>query len=1044
MSDALSVFGLGGLTIRRDGSPVVGAHSRKVDALVVYLVSTRQPQTREVLADLLWDEQPNAPANLRVLLSDLRKFLAPFFEITRTTVALAATADVWLDATAFENGIQSTLASRNGALDAARAADLETVLALYHGDFLQGFYIRESPRFEEWVLLEQERLRRLAVTALQQLTRFYLEQRDLARGIDKATRLFEIDPLNELTQQQMMQLLAQNGEHHAALAQYEKYSHLLAAEFHATPAPETIALRDQIRAGTFAQKISVSARSNLPRALTPFVGREHELAELGARLRDPAVPLLTLMGPGGVGKTRLALRAAEQAASHFQDGVVFVALAAVTDPELVTATIAATLDVGEVSGESTLHRIKEKLCDRDLLLLADNFEQVVDAASVLTDLLTSCPRLKVLVTSREKLHLYGEHEFLVAPLPFPDLAHLPKEAADVTAVLAHYPAVALFVQRATAAKSDFRLTTGNVRAVMEICARLEGLPLAIELAAARVQIMSPLDLLVRLTNRLNVLTGGERNRAPRHQTLRNTVEWSYTLLDERERVLFRQLAVFVGGWTLDAAERMAGTEKNVTLNLMSSLVDKSLVQRVGGTNEEPRFTMLEMLREFAMERLEQKGETYERQHLHALYFLDFAIEAQSGLNGPLQVYWLDRIEHELDNIRAALQWSVTHQETELGILLAHSLGRFWTAHNHWSEGRSWLELLLADGERPVATQLRGMGLFTTALLAYWTADYEPARVYMAQAYEFAQAAADLRLQGQVLTVMAGIDQSLGEIEQAEQEVTLGEELFAEVGNAHDIAWGRVSRGTIEMQLGHFETARPEFEAALAEFRRGGDYWSCAVALAYLGVIARLAGNTQLASECKAEALALWTLTGDKLRIGVLHMVLGSPSNESSERDIVLAYFQDAVQKNGGHVTSLAYVQNLLGLAVALHRRGEYTQATETYLQGLQVCLEHGYDRTAGDYLEGLAGIAAGNHQAARAARLFGASEALSRYVKGGMADAWRGNFGMDVATARADLDEATFNALWAEGRAMSLADAAEYAMAQGERDDVLALQGARV
>ncbi len=1036
MPDQLRVSTLGGLKLKRNGAPLTGFHSRKVDALIVYLVSTRQPQAREFLADLLWDEQTRASANLRVLITDLRQTLAPFFIITRTSVELNPASEIYLDSAAFEAQLELPIEMPRTSGSAWHlnrrdaAATLENALALYRGDFLKGFYIRESPRFEEWVLLEQERLRRLAVTALQRLTNFYLAQREYVRGIETASRLFEIDPLNELTQQQVMELLARSGEPNAALSQYEKYKHLLAAELNAEPSPETTTLRDQIRAGTFAEKINVSARSNLPRALTLFVGRAQELSDLDARLRDANIPLLTLIGMGGVGKTRLALRAAENAAAHFRDGVTFIALASIPSANLVIPTLADALGVSEKGGEDIFKRVENFLRGKQMLLLVDNMEQVLDAAPRLTELLSACPHLKILATSREKLHLYGEHEFPVAPLPFPEPAQL-ANPNELVATIARYPAVALFVQRATAAQSDFKFTPSNARAVAEICARLDGLPLAIELAAARVQ-MLPLPLLLeRLTQRLELLSEGERDRAPRQQSLRGALDWSYALLDELEKKLFRALAVFGGGWTLNAAEFVAHQEPNITLNLVTSLADKNLAQRVAGEWDTPRFTMLETLREYARECLTRENETAEFEQQHALYFRAFAQEAEPALLGPSQVQWFENIERELDNVRAALQWALAHEQAEIGLELAHALGRFWTVHDHWAEGRRWLEGLLALPETHALseTRARARGLFSAAFLANWMSDYAAARAHLEQARALADALDDSLLRAQILTAQSSVHQAQGDLKQARKFIEQALPLFEKFGAPYDVAWGVLARAGVDLQRGNFFAARPAIERALSEFQRVGDHWACAIACANLGFIARFTLQRAKASAYKARALSLLEQYGDQARIGMLYFFLGAPSGEPAELDAEVSFFQEQVNALTlqNDRTTLARAQ--LGLASALHRRGDAARAKKVFIECLMLCAGLELNPEAIECLEGFAGLAAAQEQPARAARLFGAVEQASRSLYGALAHAWRGNFGADLALARAQLDEATFDQLWAEGRAMNLEQAIGYALA---------------
>ena len=390
--------------------------------------------------------------------------------------------------------------------------------------------------------------------------------------------------------------------------------------------------------------------NNLPAQTMPLIDREKEMARICQLLRRADVRLITLTGTGGVGKTRLGQETAARLLNEFAEGVCFVPLATISYPDLVVPTIAQTLGVREAGDCPLMERLKAYLRNRQLLLFLDNFEQVLAAAPRLSELLQGCPELKMLVTSRAVLHVYGEHEFPVLPLPVPDLSHLPESEA-----LAHYAAVALFLQHAQAVKPDFQMTPTNARAIAEICARLDGLPLAIELAAARVKLLSPQALLARLAHRLEVLTCGAQDMPPRQQTLRNMLAWSYNLLDAKEQRLFRRLSVFAGGCTLEAVEAMYTTFGDMAepvLDGVASLIDKSLVQKVEQEGEELRLLILETIREYGLECLAASGEMEATRQAHALYYLALA-EEEAKLEGPQQAAWLDR-EHE--NLRAAKQW----------------------------------------------------------------------------------------------------------------------------------------------------------------------------------------------------------------------------------------------------------------------------------------------------------------------------------------------------------------------------------------------------
>ncbi|HET9907941.1 MAG TPA: NB-ARC domain-containing protein, partial [Anaerolineales bacterium] len=421
--------------------------------------------------------------------------------------------------------------------------------------------------------------------------------------------------------------------------------------------------------------------NNIPVSLTSLVGREQEIETLCQLLHRPDVRLVTITGLGGVGKTSLALQVAHELREAFDDGVVFISLAPIRDPTLIIPTIARLLDVTESPNRLMLDSLKDFLRDRQMLLLLDNFEQIVAAAPLLTELLEACPELRMLVTSREVLRLRGEHEFPLLPLALPDQPSLE--------IMMQYPSVALFVQRAQASQPDFKLTPENTALVTEICARLDGLPLAIELAAARIKLLPPQAMLRQLQESpLQMLTGGARDLPARQQTLRGTVQWSYDLLNADEQRLFRWLSVFVGGCTLEAAAKAMGQQ--ATLDNLDSLVNKSLL-RQHETDHSPRLSILETIREFGFEQLNHTHELESARRAHATYYLTFAEDAERELTGADQKTWLQRLEREQDNMRAALHWAIEHSEVEFAQRMAGALQPFWFKRGHWSEGRRWLE-----------------------------------------------------------------------------------------------------------------------------------------------------------------------------------------------------------------------------------------------------------------------------------------------------------------------------------------------------------------
>ena len=462
---------------------------------------------------------------------------------------------------------------------------------------------------------------------------------------------------------------------------------------------------------------------SLPMQLTTLLGREQEIATLRQLLRQPGTRLITITGPGGVGKTSLAMRIAHEAQDSFLDGVFYVSLAPISDPTLIIPTVAQSLSLAKSPRRLWLDNLKEYLHDRQVLLVLDNFEQIITAAPLLTELLSACARLKLLITSREALRVRGEQEFLLSPLALPD------EISVQT--LLQCPSIALFVQRAQAVQLDFRLTSENAAAVAEICARLDGLPLALELAAARIKLLSPQTMLARLRNSpLQVLTVGARDLPARQQTLRRAIQWSYDLLDDEERRAFRWFSVFVGGSTLEAALNVLASPNPV--DVLEALVSKSLLRQVE-TDGAPRLLMLETIRQFGWEQLTLTAELEAARRAHAAYYVPFAEAAEPHLVGIDQEVWLRRLDIEQDNLRAALHWAIEQHEGELAQRIAGALQPFWFARGYWSEGRRWLENSLAlESGAAQNPFVRAKTLYGAGTLARFQGDFARARMLCEQ------------------------------------------------------------------------------------------------------------------------------------------------------------------------------------------------------------------------------------------------------------------------------------------------------------------------
>jgi predicted ATPase len=599
--------------------------------------------------------------------------------------------------------------------------------------------------------------------------------------------------------------------------------------------------------------------NNLPVQLTSFLGREREINEVIGRLEGAR--LLTLIGPGGTGKTRLSLQAAARLVDRFKDGVYFVPLAPIADPALVPATIAQFLALPERGGADPMQSLLAHLADREMLLVVDNFEQVLPAAHVIGELLRGAPRLKALVTSRAALSVSGEQEFPVPPLGLPDPDHLPSELS----VLTQYESVALFIERAAAVKANFSVTNENAPAIAEICVRLDGLPLAIELAAARIRILTPQAILQRLGKSLDLLGGGARDLPDRQRTLRGAIGWSYEILEEPDRSLFGHLSVFVGGASLAAIEAVCGEliEGDV-LEPLASLTEKSLISDSEGVQAEPRFSMLETIREFAMERSEASGRHADLQRRHAEWFADLGEAAQPMLMSADRRGWLDRIEQEHDNIRAAVTWAVNASVSDVGLRLVSALWRFWQMRGYLAEGHERTVAVLAiDGaeDRP---DLRYTARDALGGLAYWRGRHGEARDAYGRALELARQLGDRPAEAEQLynisftySIPVAAERKPGDLDEArrlaEEALVIYEELGDRPGHGKT-AW---QLANLELMASRFPESRQRAEEALAIFTELDDRFMLAWTHWGLAGVAFREGRLRADAEHLRAALALF-------------------------------------------------------------------------------------------------------------------------------------------------------------------------------------------
>ncbi len=759
MNQSLQISLLGSPQVLLDNRPISGFATAKTQALLFYLAVTAQPHSRDTLANLFWGDstEQKAKKNLRDALSNLRKLVEPHLLITRQTVAFNRDSDYQLDVERFENDLK----------DLAGPPDrLRTALTLYRGEFLEGFYVRDAPTFEEWAVTQREWLHGLAIRGLQTLSRHYAAQG--AAGRDEAlaytTRLLALEPWHEESHRQMMELLARNGQRGAALAQYETCRQTLAEELGTEPMPETTALYERLKAA------DISPPHNLPPPTGLFVGREVEVKQLKQYLHQTKTRLITISGPGGMGKTRLALQVALSEVNTFLHGTFFIPLASLPTADYLVSTMAETIGLAFKSGQEPLTQLLNFLHSKEMLLILDNFEHLMKGVEIVSDILAQAPNVKLLVTSRERLNLHEEWVFELAGLAYPSKSDeaqrrrgaeaqggksdreigvwndkedsqsvtsqqevvisdqsFPSISQSLISNLSQYPALTLFVERARHIKPDFNLTKATLPHVVRLCQLVRGLPLGLELAASWLRLLTPAEIVTEIERNLDFLKTSLRNIPERHRSLRAVFEHSWALLTAQEQAVYAKLSIFRGGFQREAAEQIAGA----SLPLLASLTDKSLLYQVA----EGRYALHELLRQYGAEKLKSQELEISQDQLiyngdlvnipsarlrHSLYFMKFLSSRDTALNGNQPQQAVTEIKTELDNIRHGWYWCVTNPvvwnwtlttepiaQIEQGIgSLSHFYdltGLFQEGINGFQTAIEHIQRLLADGQTPTAS-----------------------------------------------------------------------------------------------------------------------------------------------------------------------------------------------------------------------------------------------------------------------------------------------------------------------------------------------------
>jgi predicted ATPase/DNA-binding SARP family transcriptional activator len=823
---SLSLLGLFQVTL--DGTPITGFRSDRARALLTYLaLEADRPHRRDALAGLLWPDVPDTTArnDLRQTLHRLRQAIGDtqshpaFLHFTPESVQFIS-ASAWLDVTAFDSLLSTVDAHRHRRIEACAecVARLREAAELYRGDFLHGFILENSLAFSEWVAVRREGLHRRALEALYYLAEYHRRRGENERALFYAHRQLELEPWCEEAHRQVMSSLAHSGQRTAALAQYATCRQVLQEELGVEPSDETQALYERLQA------VRGGPKHNLPPQPTPFIGREDELAEIAGRLADPDCRLLTLVGPGGIGKSRVALRAAENQIGSYLHGVYLVPLAGVGSVDVIPAAIATALGL-ELKGQARAQLVGYlRDTKREILLVLDNFEHLLAATDLLIEILQNTQQIKLLVTSQERLNVQREWVLPIDGLPFPTTGTLKG--------IEQYAAVALFLQTARRVRTDFVLGETEKPFVARICQVVEGMPLAIELAASWTRALSSREIAGEVEAGIGILTTSARDVPERHRNIRAVLNHAWSLLAKDEQSVLRNLSVFRGGFSREAAEQAAGA----SLASLSSLVDKSLLRLDSQPDETQRYNLHELVRQYAQERLLEEGEAELMQvrERHLDYFLGLAEHAQVELSRASSLAWLNLLDRNFDNLRVAFTWASVEGSGAKAQLLVGALWWFWCVRGHVDEACRWAEHSLTRGSANAAA--RAKATWVAGFLNFYRGNQQVAR--------------ELLEQGVVLC--RGLGPS----------------------GKHDLALALNYLGVEASRRGDLASAQAYFEESLALRRELGDVWGVAQSLVNLGYIAHKLGDPFKARSLCEEGLMMARASGEQSRVAFALANLG--------------------------------------------------------------------------------------------------------------------------------------------------------------------------
>ena len=941
----LSIHLLGSFHVSLDGIPITAFESNKVRALLAYLaVEADRPHSRDKLAGLLWPDQPDRTArrNLSQALFNLRRAIRddeaqpPFLHVTRQAIQFNPDSDHRLDVTEFAAHIADGAVPR-----------LEQAVKLYQEGFLVGFFVDDSCPFAEWATLRRERFHRQALNALHHLAERYERRRDYERALRYAWRQVELEPWREEAHRQLMQALARSGQRSVALAQYERCCQAMAEELGVEPHHETTALYERIRMSRPASP------HNLPAQLNSLLGREEELSSIAERVGDPTCRLLTLIGPGGIGKTCLALQAAYEALDAFLHGVYFVPLASASSSALLGPTVANAFDLQLHGSREPLEQLLDYLRERELLLVLDSFEHLLQGAGFVTDILETASHVKILVTSRERLNLRGEWLLDIQGLAYPQ--------DDSDAHPERYAAMQLFLQNAIQVSADFTPSSENVPHIIHICQLLDGIPLGIELAATLVRTLSCEQIAHEIERDLDFLFTSLRDVPERHRSLRALFQYSWRLLSEPEKAVLAKLSVFREPFHREAARVVAHADTAA----LSGLLDRSLLSQ----DQSGRYDLHALVKQYATEKLAdspKRQRIAQRQHCH--YYADLLHRQESALKGSQQLEAQIKIGEVIGDVQTAWQWAIEYSEHDALDRSLESLYLFYKARGRYQEGREILAL--AAQSIQAGSLLQARALARQADFLGWLGEYDQARTLVQRSIEALKILGARQELGFALQVLGRVEFRLSDYTKAREHLQRSVAIFRQIGDQWGLAQALNYLGHVMCSLrGTYGEALPLYEESLALSRQMGNRSGVARALINLGAAEQNMGNYDQARSFYRESATISREIGHRRNLAISLGNLGDVACRYNEYDRATDLLQEslAIKKELGDRFSLIYSLSHLGKVA--HRIGRVRKAKEWYDQALQIACDIGATAFVSDVLIGVADLLATTGDTERAMEL---------------------------------------------------------------------------